>query len=98
MLDAQISISYESGSTFRDTFSRITDNARSKQSHCHILKAAWMDTPLGPMIAIADDAALHLLEFIDGRGLEREVERLRQRTKSAIIPGNTSAIQSIENE
>jgi len=29
------------------------------------------------MIAISDDDGLYLLEFVDRRGLEREVERLR---------------------
>jgi len=50
------------------------------------------------MVAIADDHALYLLEFVDRRGLEREVERLRQKTKSAIIPGQTPPIYSIESE
>jgi AraC family transcriptional regulator of adaptative response/methylated-DNA-[protein]-cysteine methyltransferase len=32
------------------------------------------------------------------RGLELELERLRKRTKSAIIPGHTQPICSIEHE
>ena len=63
-----------------------------------MLRASWLDTPLGPMIAIADEKALYLLEFVDRRGLEREVERLRTKTKSAIIPGHTQPINSIEKE
>jgi len=63
-----------------------------------VLKASWLDTLLGPMLAIADEKALYLLEFVDRRGLEREVERLRQKTKLAIIPGCTKPISSIENE
>ncbi|WP_323738894.1 methylated-DNA--[protein]-cysteine S-methyltransferase [Candidatus Trichorickettsia mobilis] len=66
--------------------------------HNKILKASWLDTKLGPMIAIADDAGLYLLEFIDRRGLEREVERLRLKTKVAIIPGVTDPINSIRLE
>ena len=50
------------------------------------------------MIAIADDEALYLLEFVDRRGLEREVESLRRKTKSAIIPGTQNPINSIEKE
>lgn len=64
----------------------------------NILKAALLDTPLGPMIAVASEEELYLLEFVDGRGLEREVERLKATTKSAIIPGTSTAIQSIEKE
>ena len=97
VIDAQLSTGYESGSGFRDAFSRIMGSAPTQAKHL-ILKAAWIDTPLGPMIAIADDAGLYLLEFADRRGLEREIERLRKRIKSAIIPGETPIIKKIEKE
>lgn len=63
-----------------------------------ILKTSWLDTPLGSMLAIADENSLFLLEFVDRRGLEREVERLRIKTKAAIIPGVTEPINSIKME
>lgn len=63
-----------------------------------ILKASWIDTRLGPMIAIADEAGLYLLEFVDRRGLELEVERLRIKTKAAIIPGVTDPMKSMTLE
>ena len=66
---------YESGSGFRDAFSRIMEHS-SKIGNDKVLKASWLDTLLGPMLAIADEQALYLLEFVDRRGLEREVERL----------------------
>jgi len=50
------------------------------------------------MIAIASEEALYLLEFVDRRGLEREVERLRIKTRSAIIPGMTEPIRLIEQQ
>lgn len=98
VINAQLDTGYESSSGFRDAFARIMGAAPTKLGQCSILKAAWLDTKLGPMIAIADEDALYLLEFVDRRGLEREVERLRQRTKSAIIPGTAPSIHSIENE
>ena len=33
------------------------------------------------MLAIADERFLYLLEFVERRGLEREIERLRIKTK-----------------
>jgi AraC family transcriptional regulator, regulatory protein of adaptative response / methylated-DNA-[protein]-cysteine methyltransferase len=98
VIDAQLSTGYESSSGFRDAFSRIMGAAPTKLGNSKILKASWLDTPLGPMIAIADEQALYLLEFVDRRGLEREVERLRQKIKSTIIPGSTQPISSIESE
>lgn len=98
VIDAQLSSGYDSSSGFRDAFSRIMGAAPTMLEDRHPLKASWLDTRLGPMIAIADEEALYLLEFVDRRGLEREIERLRQKRKSAIIPGTTDPIRSIEHE
>jgi AraC family transcriptional regulator, regulatory protein of adaptative response / methylated-DNA-[protein]-cysteine methyltransferase len=98
VIDAQLSTGYESSSGFRDAFSRIIGAAPSLLADHAVLKASWLDTKLGPMIAIADEEALYLLEFVDRRGLEREVMRLRQKTKRAIIPGITASIRLIERE
>lgn len=98
VIEAQLSTGYESGSGFRDAFTRIMGAPPSKLGNEKVLRAAWLDTVLGPMIAIADDKQLYLVEFVDRRGLEREVERLRKRTKFAIIPGRTAPIDSIEDE
>src|SRR5207245_11777705 len=43
------------------------------------LSARWLDTPLGPMIAVADDTGVRLLEFADRRALPHEITRLRRR-------------------
>ncbi|HET7627539.1 MAG TPA: trifunctional transcriptional activator/DNA repair protein Ada/methylated-DNA--[protein]-cysteine S-methyltransferase, partial [Bacillales bacterium] len=99
IIEAQLAAGYESSSGFRDAFSRIMGAAPSAAgADGRVLSAAWLDTRLGPMVAIADDDALVLLEFVDRRGLEREVERLRQRTKAAVVPGTTAPIRSIERE
>ena len=82
---------------YQTAFSRIMGAAPTKGTHA-TLKSAWLDTRLGPMISIADDEKLYLLEFIDRRGLEREVEQLRKKLKIAIIPGNTKIIKQIETE
>jgi len=99
VIDAQLNTGYESSSGFRDAFSKIMGAPPTKfEQHRTILKASWIDIKLGPMIAIADEAGLYLLEFVDRRALEREVERLRLRTKAAIIPGITDPIKSITLE
>lgn len=73
------------------------DDPRKKMSHYNLKKSS-LDTPLGPMLAIADEKSLYLLEFIECRGLEREIEQLRIRKKSTITPGNTDPIILIERE
>jgi AraC family transcriptional regulator, regulatory protein of adaptative response / methylated-DNA-[protein]-cysteine methyltransferase len=98
VIDARASSGYKSGSGFRDAFSRIMRAAPSKADGQQVLKASWIDTPLGPMLVVADDQALYLLEFDDRRGLEKETLRLRRKTKLPIIPGKTEPIEQIEAE
>jgi AraC family transcriptional regulator of adaptative response/methylated-DNA-[protein]-cysteine methyltransferase len=99
VIEAQLAAGYESGSGFRDAFARIMGTAPVNHQECpNILKAAWLDTRLGPMIAIADEKALYLLEFVDRPALEHEVARLRRKTQSAILPGRAQPILSVERE
>lgn len=46
VIEAQLSIGYESGSGFRDAFSRIMGVAPSKIGDDKVLKASWLDTQL----------------------------------------------------
>jgi len=97
VIDAQLDAGFESPSGFRDAFTRIMGAPPASRA-TKALFAAWVDTPLGPMTAIADERSLHLLEFVDRRGLEREIERLRLRQKAGIAPGRTAPIAQIEAE
>lgn len=97
IIDAQLSTGFESASGFRDAFSRILGAPPSKTPD-KTLKSSWLDSPLGPMLAVADDDKLYLLEFVDRRGLEREIERLRARLKAAIIPGTSPVFDQIKAE
>ena len=63
-----------------------------------LLKASWINTPLGQMIVIADEAAIYLLEFIDRRDLDWEIARLKSRMKAGITSGITDPIKSIVSE
>lgn len=56
-----------------------------------------VDTPLGQMLAIADESALYLLEFMTRKGLDREISNLHQRG-FVIVPGISPLLQSIESE
>lgn len=98
VIETQLDMGYESSSGFRDAFSSIMGSAPTLLGQKVLLKAAWLDTNLGPMIAIVDEKALYLLEFVDRRGLEREIERLRRRLHAIILPGETEITNLIEKE
>jgi len=79
VMDAQLDAGYESGSGFRDAVSRLIGDAPIRTTAHQILTAQWLDTPIGAMLAVADDAGLHLLEFAERKALPAEIERLRKR-------------------
>jgi AraC family transcriptional regulator of adaptative response/methylated-DNA-[protein]-cysteine methyltransferase len=63
-----------------------------------MLKQSVVETPQGPMIVLADETALYLLEFVGRKGLEAEIKRLHTRTKKTIITGRTAITDLIEQE
>ncbi len=52
------------------------------------VKEAWIDTPLGPMLAIAGKGALHLLDWDEGGRLAMGRKRLAPRGE--VTPGETA--------
>lgn len=95
VIDAQIDSGYESGSGFRDAYTRIIGKAPSSPD-ADALLASWLDSPLGPILAVADEHRLVLLEFVERRGLERELLRLK--ATAAIVPGRSAPIEQVESE
>lgn len=98
IINAQIDSGYESGNGFRDAFSKTMGDVPHKTNGITILYSAWLETKLGSMLAISDDDHLLLLEFVDRKGLEMEIEKLRTRLKAAISPEKTDVIRQVEAE
>src|SRR5262245_51346907 len=63
-----------------------------------ILSSTLLKSPLGPILVIADEEALYLLEFKGRRDLDWEIERLKQKTTSSIISRRTKPMDLIEEE
>ncbi|CUX01951.1 DNA-O6-methylguanine--protein-cysteine S-methyltransferase / Transcriptional regulator Ada (fragment) [Agrobacterium genomosp. 2 str. CFBP 5494] len=49
-----------------------------------LLRATWIPTPLGDMIAVSSRSHLHLLEFVDRKGLPAELKKPQQASKESI--------------
>ena len=86
-LDAGMDAGFDSDSGFRDAFARVFGDAPGRARGTALLTAAWIETPLGPMLAIAGDGGLELLEFVDRRGLETELREIGRTLKGAVVPG-----------
>jgi AraC family transcriptional regulator, regulatory protein of adaptative response / methylated-DNA-[protein]-cysteine methyltransferase len=98
VIDSQLDQGFESGSGFREAFSRIVGTAPSRARDVSVLHAKWLETPLGSMLALADDRGLHLLDFVDRRGLERALEVLQRRLNAKVLPGDHPILAQIARE
>src|SRR3954468_16286717 len=86
-IEAGLDAGFESDSGFREAFARVFGEAPGRARATALLTATWIETPLGPMLAIAGDAGLELLEFVDRRALETELRELRRTLGTVIVPG-----------
>lgn len=93
--DVQAVRGYESTSGFREAFARIFGTAPRGAKGNACLLARRIETPLGTMLALGDESGLRLLEFVDRRGLEREIALMRRRLKCAIVPGNNATLDAL---
>ena len=78
---------FESESGFREAFTKIFGEPPTNAKTRAPLLAERIDTPLGAMIAVADDEGLRLLEFVDRRATEHELSILRKRLRTNVVPG-----------
>jgi AraC family transcriptional regulator of adaptative response/methylated-DNA-[protein]-cysteine methyltransferase len=88
---------YESHSGFRDAFRRAFGEPPGRlPADC--IRLAWIDTPLGPIIAGAADAGIVLLEFTDRRMLEAQLATLRRRFKAALAPASHPHLDTLKRQ
>lgn len=97
VIDAQLEAGFESASAFRAAFAKMVGIKPSAFSDDALLRADWFQTDLGPMIAVADNTHLHLLEFADRKALPAELTRL-QKAAGGIGFGSTAPLEQAKTE
>ncbi len=95
---AQQDAGYGSASGFRGAFAKQFGSAPNASKAVQRFVLEFIDTPLGVMIAVADDEHLHILEFSTRKNLEQTVERYRSGFNAAITPGSSDALSLITRE
>ena len=98
VIEAQLDAGFESGSGFREAFARAFGEAPNRARAARAFAMDWIDTPLGPMLAIADETHLHMLEFGERKKLQEHAERYRRQFNATVLPGETRALKLIRKE
>jgi AraC family transcriptional regulator of adaptative response/methylated-DNA-[protein]-cysteine methyltransferase len=97
-IDAGFDAGFGSDSGFREAFARVFGDTPGRARGTVLLQATWIESPLGPMLAIAGDDGLELLEFVDRRALETELKKLRSTLDAAIVPGDHPILRQTAKE
>ena len=98
VIDAQMQASYDSPAAFRSAFGKWLGLAPGKFVKDALLRADWIDTRLGPMIAVSDAHAIHLLEFAERKALPGELRRLYVHAKGRLGFGRYGPTDQMEAE
>lgn len=98
VLNAGLDAGYDSVSGFRDAFREVFGSVPSEARDHQFLNANLIETPIGAMLAIADNDALHLLEFIDRRRLLSEIDQIRKEINAIVVPGENELLRQVGEE
>jgi AraC family transcriptional regulator of adaptative response/methylated-DNA-[protein]-cysteine methyltransferase len=99
--DAVFDHGFESHSGFREAFARLFGDPPGRASKVHggdFIRLAWIDGPLGPLVAGAVDGGICLLEFTDRRLLESQAAMLRTRLGLPAAPSAHPHLERLEEE
>jgi AraC family transcriptional regulator of adaptative response/methylated-DNA-[protein]-cysteine methyltransferase len=89
---------YESLSGFNEAFRKLLGTSPTGVDSDRVARITRILTPLGPMLAGATDDALCLLEFVDRRKLETQLEQIRKRLDVTLVPGSNPITAESERQ
>ena len=98
VIDAQMTAGYDSPGAFRAAMGKWLGLAPGRFVKDALLRADWIETRLGAMIAVSDARALHLLEFVERRALPGELKRLYTQAKGSLGFGRFAPTDQVEAE
>lgn len=98
VIEAAFESGYESLSGFTESFKKTTGFSPIKSSQRRVITITRILTPLGPMLAGATEDGICLLEFVDRRMIETQIERLKKLLKAELIPGSNEHFGQLEQE
>ena len=98
MTTAQLTAGFESASGFRDALAKLLPSSRASRD-ARLLNAAWISSPLGPLLALADEGGIVMLDFVDKSGFESAAIRMKRKLgPCAIVPGEHRHLSKLKSQ
>lgn len=98
VIDAAFDAGYESLSGFTESFKKATGFSPVKSRYNRIIMITRIPTPLGPMLAGADESGISLFEFIDRKMLPTQLKRLSSGLQADLIPGTNPHFDTLSRQ
>lgn len=98
VIEAAYASGYESLSGFTESFKKTTGFSPIKSTYNRMIMITRILTPLGPMLAGATDEGICLLEFVDRRMLETQLNRLKKLFKAELITGSNKHFTELDKQ
>jgi AraC family transcriptional regulator of adaptative response/methylated-DNA-[protein]-cysteine methyltransferase len=89
---------YESFSGFRSAFGQFFGNPPGRSRSADFIRLAWIETPLGPLVAGATAAGVCLVEFTNRRMLEAQLRTLGHLFGVPLAPGDNDHLSVLRRE
>ncbi len=98
VIEAAFASGYDSVSGFTESFKKNAGVNPSASQAKDLVRFSRVLTPLGPMLAGANDQGICLLEFTDRRMLETQLARLKKSLKSELLPGQSPHFDNLQTQ
>ena len=98
VIDTAFESGYQSLSGFTSSFKQTADFSPSKSQDNQIIQTSRLLTPLGPMLAGATQDGICLLDFVDQRMLETEIDRLSKLLNATFVPGHNKHLEELSTQ
>lgn len=98
VLDAALDSGYESLSGFSDQFKNLIGTSPSKSKNRKIVNVKRIETPLGSMVACADESGVSMLEFSDRKSLGEELKAISKHFDAPLLLGENPYFKALEKE
>jgi AraC family transcriptional regulator of adaptative response/methylated-DNA-[protein]-cysteine methyltransferase len=96
--DVALGSGYESHSGFREAFARTFGGPPGRNRGMNCVVTAWIESPLGPLVAGATPEGVCLLEYTERRMLETQFATLRKQMACPLVPGDNEHLTRLKDE
>jgi AraC family transcriptional regulator of adaptative response/methylated-DNA-[protein]-cysteine methyltransferase len=98
VLEAALESGYDSLSGFTEGFKNNFGFSPNKSKSNKIIDLKRIETPIGEMIACANEDGICMLEFNDRKSLEKELKEIAQKHNATIVQGENPHFKTLEKE